>query len=133
MNVARKVVQQGYHMRGQLSSGSPVSRKSTDLSLSWNVASHEKPEESLRQRLCPTWSLGKKFLAFRDGVTTEPDSLVSIQDRGLRHESLHAPHATVHHVHGDLPDLGVPMLLAEGLDLLLNDWDLLGHHCSQIS
>ena len=42
----------------------------------------------------------------RDGISVDaPDSLISVEDGGLGNEALHAPHATVHHVNGDLSDL----------------------------
>ena len=42
-----------------------------------------------------------------------------IQHRGLGDETLHAPHAAVHHVDSDLSHLGVAVRFSEGLNLLL--------------
>ena len=50
--------------------------------------------------------------------------LIGVENRGFGDESLHAAHAAVHHVDGDLADLGGAVLLAEGLDLLLEGRDL---------
>ena len=48
--------------------------------------------------------LNKQFC--RNGISVDaPDSLISVEDGGLCNEALHAPHATVHHVNGDLSDL----------------------------
>ena len=69
--------------------------------------------------------LGKQLLAFWDGVSTESDSLISIQHGSFRDQSLHSSHASVQLIHGDLSDLLVSILLPEGLNLLLHDWDLL--------
>ena len=39
---------------------------------------------------------------------------------------------STHHVHGDLPDLGAAVALAECLHLLLHGGDLLRHHLPQV-
>ena len=50
--------------------------------------------------------------------------LFRIQYGGLCDETLHAPHAAVHHVDGDLSHLGVAVRFSEGLDLFLRRGDL---------
>merc|ERR1719376_2077070 len=60
----------------------------------------------------------------------EPDAFCRIQDGGLCDKTLH-PHSSVQHDDGDLSNLGVSVLLAEGFHLLLEGRDLLGQDSFQ--
>lgn len=83
-----------------LSSLLPFNFKSIDLLLSWEMSSHQKPEDTFRERLLVELilskgvSLRKEFLKLRDSVSSEDDSLVRVTTRQVTHESLHASHTT---------------------------------------
>jgi hypothetical protein len=51
---------------GDIGTGSPLGGEVTDLLLGRNLASQQKPEETLGQRLLTTGSLGKKLLDLGD-------------------------------------------------------------------
>ena len=125
VEVGGEVVEHRHHVGRELSTTSPVLGETSHLVLSGNISSQQQPEQTLGQRLLTSGSLGEQLLALGDGVATEPDALVSVQDRGLGDQALHAPHTSVDLVHGDLANLGVPVRLPEGLHLLLDHGDLL--------
>lgn len=54
------------------------------------------------QRLLSTGGLGEKLLAFWDGLSTEPDTLLRIEDRSLPDKRLDATRTAVDLVKGDL-------------------------------
>lgn len=51
---------------GEVGTGSPFSRQGLDLGLRGDLTGQEEPEETLRERLLTTGSLGQKLLAFGD-------------------------------------------------------------------
>ena len=55
---------------GDSSSSSPVGGESGALLLSRDLSGEEEPEESLRERLVSSGSLGKELLALGDGLTS---------------------------------------------------------------
>lgn len=56
------------------------------------------------ERLVATGSLGKEFLALRDGLATEADTLLGVEDGTLPDKRLDATGTTVDLVEGDLVD-----------------------------
>lgn len=59
---------------------------------------------TLGKRLLATGSLGKKLLALRDGLATESDTLLRVEDGTLPDEGLDATGTTVDLVKSDLVD-----------------------------
>ena len=51
---------------GEVGAGSPLSRQVTDLLLRGDLTGQEEPEETFRERLLTTGSLGQELLALRD-------------------------------------------------------------------
>jgi hypothetical protein len=68
---------------GDLGSGSPFLGKTLDLVGSWDLSSEEQPEQSFWQWLRSTWGGGELGLTFRDGLSSESDTLVGIQNRSF--------------------------------------------------
>jgi hypothetical protein len=54
--------------------------------------------------LAATRSLGKKFLAFRDGFSSESNTLLGVQNRALPYKTLHSSSTTIYLVEGNLVD-----------------------------
>lgn len=103
---------------GELAAGSPLSGQVADLLLRGDLAGEEEPEKALRKRLVAAGSLGEKLLALGDGLATETDTLLGVEDGALPDERLDATGTTVDLVEGDLANDLVTVLLLEGLDLL---------------
>lgn len=118
----RRSVNQLLDVLGELSSGSKLSRESLDLGLGRDLTGQQEPEKTLGERLFTTRTLGKLLLEVRDGLTTEADTFLRVEDGTLPDESLDTTLATVDLVKENLTDNSVTVLLSQLLDLL----DLLG-------
>jgi hypothetical protein len=118
VEVGRAVVDELLDELGEIGAGSPLSGEVADLLLSRDLTGQEKPKETLRKRLLATGSLGEKLLALGDGLATESDTLLRVENGTLPNEGLNTTSTTIDLVKSDLVnDLGT-MLLSEGLDLL---------------
>jgi hypothetical protein len=113
--------------RGELAAGGPLGGQVADLLLRGDLAGEEEPEETLGEGLGAAGSLGEDLLALGDGLATEADTLLGVEDGALPDEGLDATGTTVDLVEGDLADNLGTVLLLEGLDLL----DLLGEAGSE--
>jgi hypothetical protein len=82
---------------------------------------------TLRERLLATGGLGEKLLALGDGLATETDTLLRVEDGTLPNEGLDATGTAIDLVEGDLVNDLAAVLLAESLDLL----DLLGEELGE--
>jgi hypothetical protein len=60
------------------------------------------PIHTLGKGLLATGGLGKDLLALRDGLATEADALLGVEDGTLPYEALDATGTTVYLVEGDL-------------------------------
>ncbi|KAI6759071.1 hypothetical protein HG531_013832 [Fusarium graminearum] len=139
VEVGRAVVDELLDELGEIGAGSPLSGEVADLLLSRDLTSQEKPEETcavrvsidgvhiydrilltLRKGLLATGGLGEKLLALGDGLATESDTLLRVEDGTLPNEGLDATGTTVNLVKSDLVnDLGT-MLPARTLAKELN-------------
>jgi hypothetical protein len=98
---------------GELAAGGPLGGQVADLLLRGNLAGEEEPEETLRERLSATGSLGEDLLALRDGLAAETDTLLGVEDGALPDERLDATGTTVDLVQSDLvDDLGTMLPIA---------------------
>lgn len=71
---------------------------------------------TFRQGLLAARGLGKKLLAFRNGLATEADTLLRVEDGTLPDEALDATGTTVDLVKGDLVDnLGAVLPVTQAL------------------
>jgi hypothetical protein len=104
--------------RRELAAGGPLSGQVADLLLGGHLASEEEPEETLREGLGAAGGLGEAFLALRDGLAAETDTLLRVEDGALPDEGLDATSTTVDLVEGDLANNLGTVLLLELLDLL---------------
>jgi hypothetical protein len=118
VEVVRAVVDELLNELGEIGSGSPLGREVTDLLLGRDLAGQEKPEKTLGKRLLATGGLGEKLLALGDGLATESDTLLRVEDGTFPNEGLDATGTTVDLVKSDLVNDLRTMLLSEGLDLL---------------
>jgi hypothetical protein len=59
---------------------------------------------TFRKRLLATGSLGEDLLALRDGLSTESDTLLGVEDGTLPDEGLDATSTAIDLVEGDLVD-----------------------------
>jgi hypothetical protein len=116
VEVARAAVDELLDEAGNGRAGSPLGRQVADLLLGRNLTSEEEPEETLRKRLLATRSLGKKLLTFRNGLATEADTLLRVEDGTLPDEGLDATGTTVSLVQSDLTDDGVAVLPRNEMD-----------------
>jgi hypothetical protein len=150
VEVGRAAVEELLDELGDLGPRSPVGRELANLLLGGNLASQEQPEETFRQGLLAAGGLGKELLALGDGLATEANALLGVEDGTLPHQALDATGAAIYLVEGDLvDDLGAVLpdlvtsrqqhrtvqissrkgavLLPQSLDLL----DLLGQKLSE--
>jgi hypothetical protein len=104
VKVGRAVVDELLDELGEVGAGSPLGGEVADLLLGRDLAGQEKPEETLRKRLLATGSLGEKLLALGDGLATESDTLLRVEDGTLPNEGLDATGTTVDLVKSDLVD-----------------------------
>lgn len=81
MQSAGAAVDKLLHERGKRSTSGPFSAETADLLFGWDFTSKEEPEETFGKRLVASWSLGKGLLDVGDGVATEADTLLSIENR----------------------------------------------------
>lgn len=118
VEVGRAAVDELLDELGDIGTGSPVGRQVADLLLRRNLASQEKPEETLGKRLLATRGLGKDILALGDllcvitywqtlrrhtyGLATEADALFRVENGALPDERLDATGTTVDLVESDL-------------------------------
>lgn len=104
-----------------------LSSQAGNLLLGGNFTGEQQPEETLRKRLSAIGSLRKLLLAFRDGVSSESDTLFGIEKRCLSDETLDTSHTTISHLDGGLSQDFMAVFGSELLDLSL----LLRDLCSQ--
>lgn len=86
-------------VRGDGGSSPQVLGNTLDLGIRGDLASEEEPEEAFGEGLAVRLCLRKLGLELRDGVASEADALIGIEERGLPEETCDAPHATKSHVH----------------------------------
>lgn len=114
---------------GDIGAGSPLGGQITDLLLGRDLTGQEKPEEACTPKfdfsshqlkysytnsatvlltfgegLLATGSLGEDLLALRDGLSTESDTLLGVEDGTLPDERLDATGTAIDLVEGDLVD-----------------------------
>lgn len=118
VQVVRAAVDELGDEAGEVAASGPLGGQVADLLLRRDLASEEKPEETLWERLLATGSLWKKLLAFWDGLAAETNTLLGVEDGTLPDQRLDATSTAVDLVQGHLAHLGVAMLFAELLDLL---------------
>lgn len=123
---ARAAVDELLNELGDIRAGSPLSRQVADLLLGGDLAGQQKPEETLRQRLLASGSLGQELLNLGDlrsfhsqscirkkrfrqsprkktyGTATEANTLLRVEDGTLPHEGLDTTGTAVSLVKGDL-------------------------------
>lgn len=66
---------------------------------------------TFRQRFFAARCLWQELLTFWDGVASEADSLIGVEDGSLSDEAANTTHAAVHHVHSHLSHLLLAVLL----------------------
>lgn len=71
-----------------LSSSSPFLRETLGLFSSRDFSSQKQPKESFGQRLRSSRSRGELLLTFRDGQSSESDTLIGIEDGSFPNEAL---------------------------------------------
>jgi hypothetical protein len=118
VEVGRAVVDELLDELGDVGAGSPLGGQITDLLLGRDLAGQEKPEETFGKRLLATGSLGEDLLALGDGLSTESDTLLGVEDGTLPDEGLDATGTAIDLVEGDLVDNLGTVLLSQSLDLL---------------
>ena len=114
------------HVRRQSRALSELLREGSGLRLGRDLAREEQPEEALRKRLLAVGRRRKgrrirraaAVLQLRDGVATEADALLRVQQRRLVDHAADAAHAAVRLIHGALPEDLVAHGLAHLDDLL---------------
>ncbi len=104
VEVRRAAVDELLDELGDLGPRSPVGRQVADLLLGGDLARQEQPEDALGQRLAAAGGLGQKRLALRDGLATEANALLGVEDGALPHQALDATGAAIYLVEGDLVD-----------------------------
>lgn len=75
-----------------------------DVSTQWHAHIRKSCLLTLRKRLLATGSLGENLLALGNGLATESDTLLGVEDGTLPDEGLDATGTTVDLVEGDLVD-----------------------------
>lgn len=120
VEIGRAAVDQLLNELGEVGAGSPLGRKVADLLLGRDLTGEEKPEETLRKGLLATGSLGEELLALGDGLSTETDALLGVEDGTLPDEALDATGTAIYLVKSDLvDDLGSMLpVLEEKVDLV---------------
>lgn len=104
VEISRAAVDQLLDELGEVGAGSPLSREVADLLLSRDLAGKEKPEKTLGKRLLSAGGLGEELLALGDGLATEANALLSVEDGTLPHEALDTTGTAIYLVEGDLVD-----------------------------
>ena len=104
VEVRRAAVDELLDELGDLGPRSPVGRQVADLLLGGDLARQEQPEDALGQRLAAAGGLGQKLLALGDGLATEANALLGVEDGALPHQALDATGAAIYLVEGDLVD-----------------------------
>jgi hypothetical protein len=95
---------------------SPFGRESLDLFLGGDFTSDKQPEERLGERLTTFLGSGEDLLALGDGLSTETDTFLSIEDGTFPDETLDTTHTTVSLVNGDFTKDMRTIVLFEFLD-----------------
>lgn len=100
---------------GDLTLLGELSRQTSDLLLSGNLAGEEEPEHGLGEHLTALNGLGENLLALLDGLAVESDTLISVEDRALPEHALETSHTSE-----EVLDLALTerLLGVLGLDLL---------------
>lgn len=104
MEIGRAVVDELLDELRDVGTSSPLGREIANLLLSGDLASQEKPEETLGKGLLAAGGLGEKVLALGDSLAPEADTLLRIEDGALPDESLDATGTAIDLVKGDLVD-----------------------------
>lgn len=118
MHVVRAAVEKLLDVLGEIGTGSPVGGQVSDLLLAGDFAGKEKPEKTFGERFLAARSFGEDFLAFRDGLSTESDTLFRIKDGSFPDKCPDASSTAIDLIKGDLTqDLGAIVFL-QLLDLL---------------
>ena len=87
------------------------------LRLRGDVPGEQEPQQALGEGLVDGGR--EPFLQVGDGVSTKPDALLRVQQRGLPDHAGDAAHAAHRHVHGDLAEGLVAVRLLDLLQALL--------------
>ncbi len=122
VEVGRAVVDELLDELGDVGTGGPFGREVANLLLGGDLAGQEKPEETcgelglvarrsiefehiiltLGKRLLATGGLGEKLLALGDGLATEADTLLGVEDGTLPDEGLDTTSTAIDLVESDL-------------------------------
>lgn len=95
-----------------------------NLLLGWNVSGEEQPKHGLWEGL-PTWGCcWELFLALWDGVATESDALLGVEEAGFPQQTGDASHATDCHFDGGGAKDGLAVVGFEVLELCLGGGNL---------
>lgn len=145
VEVGRAVVDELLDELGNVGTGGPFGRQVADLLLGGDLAGQEKPEETcgrfglvartsiafgaailtLRKRLLAAGRLGEKLLALGDGLATESDTLLGVEDGTLPDEGLDTTGTAIDLVEGDLVNnLGAVLTVSQSYDVSV--WSSLG-------
>ena len=85
--------------RGDVRARRPLRAQALDLCGRRDFTGEEQPEHAFRQGLAAGLGGGKKLLAFGDGIASEADALLGVEQRSLSDHGKHAAHASVGLVH----------------------------------
>lgn len=108
---------------GQIRTGGPVGGKTLDLLLGRDLARQQEPEESLRKRLVSTGNLWELGLTLRDGLSSESNTFLGVEDGTFPDHGLEATHTGVGRVDGGLTGLLRAVSGPNLLHILLLLWD----------
>lgn len=104
VEVGRAVVDELLDELGDIGAGSPLGGQVADLLLGRDLTGQKEPEETFRERLLATGSLREDLLALRDGLSTESDTLLGVENGTLPDEGLDTTGTAIDLVEGDLVD-----------------------------
>jgi len=94
VEVLGEVVQQVNDVLGEIAALVQLVGNTVGLFLSGNLASNHQPQQSLGEGFS-TLALGQLLLQLGDGVSTETNTLVGVQQRSLVNHSLNVSHTSV--------------------------------------
>jgi hypothetical protein len=113
------------HVLWKLGTSGKLGRKRSNLALSWNLTGQQQPKKTFWKWLVSTWSLWKLLLDLWDGLASESDTLLRVQNGTLPNKGFNTTLTTVNLVQGNLTKNSVAVVLLELLDLLNLLWNLL--------
>mmetsp|Transcript_29273 Transcript_29273/g.45487 ORF Transcript_29273/g.45487 Transcript_29273/m.45487 type:complete len:372 (-) Transcript_29273:41-1156(-) len=91
VHVSGECVEDGFDVSGELlSTGVQISSKGINLLLSRDLTGQKQPKQRLQKRLAISGGAlksGQNLLTFRNGQTTEANSLIGVQIRSLPHHT----------------------------------------------